>query len=253
MAGIKQQVASQFGQAADAYRTSAVHAAGVDLARMVELAALRGDELVLDAGCGAGHTALAFAAAARAVVAVDLSAEMLGVAAALAAERGLENVTFRQGDVEALPAADGELNVVVSRYSAHHWPHPAQALQEIRRVLKPGGRLILDDIVSWDDHTTDSYLQTVEVLRDPSHVRDHSVAQWRALFAQAGFAVESVEGFACYLEFASWVKRINTPAGHVAALRSLMGNAPEEVRQAMAITPAGDFTLQGAILVGRLQ
>lgn len=251
MAGIKQQVASQFGQAAEAYRTSVVHASGADLAKMVQLASIEGSEVVLDAGCGAGHTALAFAAVAREVVAVDLSAEMLGVASALAAERGLDNLTFRHGDVEALPAADSEFDLVVSRYSAHHWPHPQRALAEIRRVLKPGGRFILDDIVSWDDFTLDSYLQTIEVLRDPSHVRDHSVAQWTVMLEQAGFVVESTHPFDCHLEFAPWVKRINTPSENVAALRLLMGNAPVEVREAMVIEPSDDFTLQGTILVAQ--
>jgi ubiquinone/menaquinone biosynthesis C-methylase UbiE len=252
MAGIKQQVASQFGHAAEAYRTSSVHASGADLATMVQLAKVKGTEKVLDVGCGAGHTALAFAAVAREVVAVDLSAEMLGVAASLATDRGVENLTFRLGDAESLPAADGEFDLVVSRYSAHHWPHPQRALQEIRRVLKPGGRFILDDIVSWDDFTVDSYLQTIEVLRDPSHVRDHSLAQWIALFESVGFAVDATHAFDCPLEFVPWVNRINTPAVNVAALHSLMENAPAEVRQALSIDTKHDFALQGAIVVGSL-
>lgn len=253
MSGVKEQVAAQFGVAAEAYRTSSVHAAGADLARMVEIGALQGNETVLDAGCGAGHTALAFARVARSVVAVDLSAEMLGVAQSLAHERGLENVTFRHGDVEALPAVDGEFDVVVSRYSAHHWPHPQEALREIRRVLKPGGRFILSDIVSYEEFTADSYLQTIEVLRDPSHVRDHTARQWVAMMHEAGFDGEVAHEFDCWLDFAAWVKRINTPSLYVQALQSLMAGAPAEVKRALRIEAGGDFTLQGAIVVGVLR
>lgn len=249
MSGVKEQVASQFGQAAEAYKTSSVHARGADLARMVEIAAVQGNEKVADVGCGAGHTALAFAGVAAEVVAIDLSAEMLGAAASLAAERGLQNITFRLGDAEAIPAADGEFDLVVSRYSAHHWPQPQQALAEIRRILKPGGRFILDDIISWDEPTIDSYLQTIEVLRDPSHVRDHSAAQWIAMMEACGFKAEFAHQFDCWLEFDAWITRINTAPEYVTALRKLMAEAPIEVRDALQIEPSGNFTLQGGIIV----
>jgi len=143
METLKESVEQQFSRTADAYRTSSVHAGGADLEQMVALAALTGREAVLDAGCGAGHTAAALAPFARSVVAFDLSERMLAVTAQLAAARGLTNLTTRQGDVEALPFDDASFDLVVSRYSAHHWPHPQAALAEIRRVLKPGGHAIL--------------------------------------------------------------------------------------------------------------
>ena len=252
MSGIKQAVAQAFGAAAQAYRTSSVHASGADLARLVELARLEGSERVLDAGCGAGHTAVAFATHVRTVLAVDLSSEMLAVTASLAAERGIANLEVRRGDVEWLPAADGEFDLVVSRYSAHHWPHPEHALSEIARVLRPGGRFLLGDIVSWDDPTSDSYLQAIEVLRDPSHVRDHSAAQWLEMLAAAGFAAETAWRFPVPIEFTSWVERIRTPEAHLPALRSLLAAAPLEVRAALAVDEAQNFVIQGAIFVATL-
>ena len=91
---------------------------------MLALADLSGDERILDAGCGPGHTALTFAPHVAQVVGVDLSDQMLDQGRRLAAERGLTNVEFRTGDVEALPFDSGEFDVVVTRYSAHHWPAP---------------------------------------------------------------------------------------------------------------------------------
>ncbi|MCB0190164.1 MAG: methyltransferase domain-containing protein, partial [Caldilineaceae bacterium] len=98
----------------------------------------------------------AFARQTAHVVAVDFTENMLGQGRQLAAERAITNVDFRLGDVEQLPAGDGEFDLVVSRYSAHHWPHPQQALREFVRVLKPGGTLILNDIVSYDDLVCDT-------------------------------------------------------------------------------------------------
>ncbi len=247
MTTLKQAMTSQFGSAAEAYRTSSVHAGGEDLKRLVQAARLTGVERVLDAGCGAGHAAAAVAPHAREVLAVDLTAAMLEVTRGLAAERGLHNLTVRQGDVEALPVHDGEFDVVVSRYSAHHWPHPQRALSEIRRALTRGGRFVLADIVTWDDPTLDTWLQALELIRDPSHVRDHSIQQWLDLLNQAGFSAVVDFEFSVRLDFDAWVERIGTPAGQVQSLRVLMADAPAEVRSALRIEPEGHFTLRGAI------
>ncbi|MEZ4712298.1 MAG: class I SAM-dependent methyltransferase [Caldilineaceae bacterium] len=247
---IKSAVNQQFSQVAANYSTSAVHAAGADLQKMVELGRLTGAERVLDAGCGAGHTALAFAPFAKEVIAVDLSEAMLVQCRKLAAERGIANADFRVGDVEQLDFGDGEFDLVVSRYSAHHWPHPQVAIHEFARVLKPGGRLLLDDIVSYDSHICDSYLQGIEVLRDPSHVRDHTPEQWMAMFAAAGLQTDVPYAGGVWIDFASWVARMNTPPTAVAASRHLFGVAPDEVQQALQIAPNGDFTFRGAIMRG---
>jgi len=258
MSDLKSAVVEQFGPMAEAYRTSAVHASGADLQRLVELAAPQPHERALDAGCGAGHTAAALAPRVAQVTALDLSAAMLDAAHHLAAERGLANVTFRQGDVEQIPFADGSFDLAVSRYSAHHWPNPARALAELRRVLAPGGRFVLGDIVGFDAPLVDTHLQAIELLRDASHVRDQSVVQWVAMLEAAGFAVRHVEPFDCRLEFAPWVQRIATPPHKVAMLQLLFAEAPVEVREALRMEPPDPgsqptaFTLPGALLVAAL-
>lgn len=252
---IKSTVNQQFSQVAANYSTSAVHASGADLQKMVELGGLTGAERVLDAGCGAGHTALAFAPFAKEVIAVDLSEAMLEQCRKLAAERGITNAKFCVGDVEQLDFGDGEFDLVVSRYSAHHWPHPQTAVHEFARVLKPGGQLLLDDIVSYStgsysNYLCDSYLQSIEVLRDPSHVRDHTVAEWLDFFVAAGLQADVAYEGGVWIDFASWVERMATPPVAVAAIQHLFQVAPEEVRQALQVAPNGDFTFRGAIVRG---
>ena len=247
---IKTSVERQFSQTAANYRRSRVHAAGEDLARMVAAANLDGSERVLDAGCGAGHTALAVAPHVAQVTAFDLSEEMLAQVEMLAGQRGVANVVTRRGDVEALPFGDGEFDRVTSRYSAHHWPHPERALAEIRRVLKPGGRFLLSDIVSFDSYVCDTYLQAIELLRDPSHVRDHTVAQWVAMFEAAGLVADVVFEWRVPLDFDDWVARMMTPAENIAMLRKLLDEVPVEVQEALAIQPGHNFSLPGALLGG---
>lgn len=251
MQDVKASVQQQFGNVAVNYATSTVHASGEDLNRMVQIADLTGAEQVLDAGCGAGHTALAFAPHVAHVVAYDLTASMLEQVERLAAERYITNLSTRQGDVEVLPFDDASFDIVVSRYSAHHWPHPARALAEFKRVLKPNGQFILSDIVAAEDPTLDTFLQTVELLRDPSHVRDHSISQWTAMLHNAGFTTEVPFTWQLPLDFDSWVVRMATPAANVAILRTLFDGAPSEVREEMDVQPNYRFQIPGALFRGR--
>jgi ubiquinone/menaquinone biosynthesis C-methylase UbiE len=221
MMNVKESVQQQFGSVAAHYATSAVHAGGPDLQAMLDAVTLRGDERVLDVGSGTGHTALAFAPRVAAVIAVDLTAEMLEQGRRLAAERGIANVAFQRGDVEHLDHPAASFDLVTSRYSAHHYPHPAAAIHEIRRVLKADGVFLLVDVVAPDDATADTFLNAVELLRDRSHVRDHSAAQWGALLGASGCAPEVLETWPLRLEFDTWIARMHTPPAAAAQIKAL--------------------------------
>jgi ubiquinone/menaquinone biosynthesis C-methylase UbiE len=246
--GLKDSIQSQFNQAAANYSTSPIHAAGTDLTEMLKAAELNGQEQVLDAGSGTGHTALFFAPHVAQIIAFDLSEKMLGQGRKLAEDRGITNIEFRRGDVEHLPFADASFDLITTRLSAHHWPNLLTALREFRRVMRPNGRLLVSDIVSWDDYVLDTHLQTVELLRDPSHVRDHSLSQWLELLAQAGFESEVTYSWEVFIEYASWIKRINTPEQHAVMIRTLLAQAPSEVKSVLKVQPDSSFTIQGGLI-----
>jgi ubiquinone/menaquinone biosynthesis C-methylase UbiE len=249
---VKESVQKQFGPVAANYATSAVHAGGPDLAAMLAAVSLSGSEHVLDAGCGAGHTALAFAPAAAAVVGLDLTEAMLTQGRKLARTRGLANVTFQRGDVERLPFPDASFDLVTSRYSAHHYPHPLAALREFARVLKPAGTFLLVDVVSPEPPAQDTFLNAIELLRDPSHVRDHTVEQWLRMCQLAGLGAEQLGAWALRLEFESWVARMNTPFLAITQIRALIDGAPREVRAALAIEDSYSFSVPTALVRGRM-
>src|SRR5712692_6967052 len=182
VAGLARQ---QFGAVAAAYVTSSVHATGPDLEALVQAAAPTGAERVLDLGCGAGHTALALAPLVRSVTAVDVTPEMLDVASELAKARGAANVSFREADATALPFDTSSFDLVTSRYSAHHYSDPAAALAEVERVLGPAGRFLLVDTVAPEEPALDTFFNAVEILRDPSHVRNCRISEWERLFRAA--------------------------------------------------------------------
>jgi ubiquinone/menaquinone biosynthesis C-methylase UbiE len=240
-----------FGSAAERYAASSVHAGGPDLDAMLAAAELSGGEQILDLGCGTGHTALAFAARGAEVEALDLTAEMLAQGRRLARERGLSNVRFREGDAARLPFADGAFDVVTSRLSAHHYARPEAAIREAARVLRPGGRLLLVDSVAPEDPAQDTFLNAIELLRDPSHVRDHTVGQWSAMCEAAGLAPELLGTFRYRLAFEPWVERVATPAREVDELRSLLERAPDEVRAAFGVAADGSFDMPAALIRAR--
>ncbi len=242
-----------FGGAAAAYAVSAVHVGGPDLEAMLAAAELGGSERVLDVGCGPGHTALAFAARAAEVVALDLTDAMLEQGRRLAAARGLANVRFERGDAASLPFPAGAFDVVTSRLSAHHYADPAAVLHEVARVLAPGGRLLLVDCVAPEEPARDTFLNAFELLRDPSHVRDHRVSEWCALLRAARLSPELLGRWTLHQEFEPWVERVGTSPDAVAGLRALFDAAPDEVRGAFGIRGRGDyaFALEVALLRGR--
>ena len=231
-----QSVRDQFGAVAAAYAVSAVHANGPDLAALIEAAGFTGVEQVLDMGCGAGHTAIAAAGKAAHVTALDVTPEMLAVAAGLARQRGLANMSFQQGDVMALPFEAGSFDVVTSRLSAHHYADPARALGEALRVLRPGGRFLLVDTIAPEDATLDTFYNCFELLRDASHVRNWRPTEWLRMLRGAGFdGPEVLDRYVIRLEGANWVERMRTPPSKVAMLRELFRDATPAARAAFEI------------------
>jgi ubiquinone/menaquinone biosynthesis C-methylase UbiE len=224
---IKNLVQAQFGAVAERYVTSAIHAHGSDLARMIELAQPRGDQRLLDIATGGGHTALAFAPYVREVVATDLTPRMLEVAQAFIREQGAPNVTFQVADAEALPFPDADFEIVTTRIAPHHFPNPRQYVREVARVLKPGGQFMLDDNMAPDDAELDAFLNRFEQWRDPGHVRNNTIAEWSAWTQDAGLQIEHVEPLQIKrYEFAGWTEQMRMPAAEREALEAWLIAAP---------------------------
>lgn len=239
-------VVTQFGPRAAAYVASHVHAQGADLDQLEVILREQPAEAVLDLGCGGGHVSLRVAPFVQQVTAYDLAEPMLEAVAALAVDRGFTNLKTRQGAAESLPFADASFDLVVSRYSAHHWSDLNAALREARRVLSPGGRVIFMDVIAPETPLLDTWLQALELLRDPSHVRDYSASEWLSALAAAGFNPGPVSRRRLRLEFTSWIERMNTPRPHAEAIRSLEKMASADVKAHFEIEADGSFSIDTA-------
>ncbi len=132
--------------------------------------------------------------------------------------------------------------MVISRYSAHHWHDVGQALREVKRVLKPGGIFIMMDIMSPGHPLRDIWLQTIEALRDTSHVRNYSSGEWCSMINEAGLITDSLIADRLPLEFSSWVTRMRTPEALCTAIRLYQESASQEVKAYFELQDEGSFT-----------
>ncbi|SFK18410.1 class I SAM-dependent methyltransferase [Methylocapsa palsarum] len=243
--------AAHYSPLAENYVTSLDHSVGEDLDQIETILREGGAARVLDLGCGGGHVSYRAAAHAGEVVACDVTASMLEAVARTAAERGLANIHVQQAAAESLPFDDASFDFVLCRFTAHHWRDLEAGLREARRVLKDCGRAVFIDVVAPSERVLDTHLQAIELLRDFSHVRNYSVAEWVAALSRSGFAVDQISARKMRMTFPVWIARARTAPDIAAAIRSLQSAAPDFVRRYFAIAEEGDFDLDSATFLTR--
>jgi ubiquinone/menaquinone biosynthesis C-methylase UbiE len=261
----KSLVQQQFGAHAAAYATSAVHAKGASLARLIELVQPRAHWRALDIATGAGHTAAAFAPHVAQAIATDITQEMLGEARKLAAAKGLANMEAAPGDAEALPFPDASFELVTCRIAAHHFPEVPTFVSEVARVLKGGGTFALVDNIAPDAESTPGFssaelrdasltYNAFEKIRDPSHGRCLGLAEWSEVIADTGLDLVHKERLGKAMEFQPWAERMGTDPATVERLRSMLTDGAPAL-QAFLRPRLQDgklwFTLDEAIVIAR--
>ena len=234
------QAQEQFGRQARLYAESAAHRAGESLEVMTEYAALGRYDTVVDLGTGAGFTAFALAPYSKHVLATDIAPAMLAQAQGLAAERSLDNVDVMMAEAESLPFATDSVDAVSCRQAAHHFHDLPRAVEEIRRVLKPGAVLILSDTAAPEGDYEAVWVNDVELRRDATHQKDLKPSEWRSLLVGAGFDITHWSLAKIHLEFNNWVRRAATPQEEAKSLRRDFLSAPASVVAALGIQPDGE-------------
>jgi ubiquinone/menaquinone biosynthesis C-methylase UbiE len=179
-------IRDQFTRQATPFSTAAPIASEAALQLIIDAARPGPDDTLLDVACGGGIVVCAFAPYVRHATGIDMTTAMLERARALAAEKGLANVAWREGEVERLPYPDGAFTIVVTRFAMHHFLDPAAVFREMVRVCAPGGRVVVVDTHTSDDPAKAAAFNRLEILRDPSHARSLYLAELKGLFRTAG-------------------------------------------------------------------
>jgi ubiquinone/menaquinone biosynthesis C-methylase UbiE len=238
----KDKVREQFGRTAAGYVQSKGFAGGADLEEAVHLLKPTPEDSLLDVACGGGHTALFFAPLVRSVVASDLTMAMLKKAQEFISEEGrVDNVMFREADAEDLPFPAGSFTMLTCRIAPHHFPDVPRALREFHRVLRRGGRLVIIDTLLPDDPEIAEFYQTMEKMRDPTHVRAYRREEWTEMLQEADLILHETRVFPKTHDFHEWAKRAGLKRDGIQKLNRFLMEAPEKIHDFFQIeTFAGE-------------
>jgi SAM-dependent methyltransferase len=152
------------------------------------IASLKAGETVLDLGSGGGFDcflAVKEVGESGAVIGVDMTPEMVSKARANAEKAGYKNVEFRLGEIENLPVADGIIDVIISNCVINLSPDKSRVFQESYRVLKPGGRLAISDVVA--STQLPEHLQNDAALWTGCMSGASLIAEIESMLKEAGF------------------------------------------------------------------
>jgi SAM-dependent methyltransferase len=190
-----------WSERAELYRAATEHASGEDLELVVRWCGAGPGVTVLDVATGGGHTAHALRAAGCKVVTVDSAPGM-----------GPDVISC----AEELPFADGSFDAAVSRIAPHHFADVRAALAEMARVAPC---VVIEDTLYVGED-----VEEAERLRDPTHVRSYSEAEWRAHFEACGLDVEEVAFVDKRRAVGDWLARTGCADEEAERVRSLLGD-----------------------------
>ena len=192
----RELILDQFTRQATAFSTAPAITDEEALRLVVEAVRPAADDRLLDVACGPGLVVCAFAPYIRDATGIDVTPAMLDRARKLAADKDVTNVDWRRGDVSSLPYGDASFTIVTTRFSVHHFVHPAAVLREMVRVCAPGGRIVVVDDYASEDPGKAAAFNRLEKLRDPSHVRCLSLTELKSLFGAVGLPEPEVRFYA---------------------------------------------------------
>lgn len=163
------------------------------------------DASAVDLACGPGTFVRSMARHVARAAGVDITPAMLVRARKEATLAGFGNTSFFCADVEALPFADASWDISLCGYALHHLLRPARVVREMARVVRPGGRVAVVDMLLPEGATAETHDQ-IERVRDPSHSHTLTAGELRRLFREAGLREIAAELHQRHREFDDWMR-----------------------------------------------
>ncbi|WP_255437631.1 class I SAM-dependent methyltransferase [Thalassobacillus sp. CUG 92003] len=225
----KDLVRSTFSKNPDAYVTSETHANGIDLELITEWLDPSPEDIGLDIATGGGHVVKHLAPRIKTLFATDLTKQMLNNTAVHLND--LTNVYYVVADAEELPFLEGTFDIVTCRIAPHHFPNPETFIKEASRVLKTGGAFIMIDNVAPENPNGDTFMNTFEAKRDPSHVRALPINEWKQYVHASRLQLLKSNSRKKTLTFRDWVTRTLDDKNQLKEVENYMLGADPQLKQ----------------------
>lgn len=233
------RIRDQFGRQAEAYRQAQVTRDEKGHAALVALSGAGAGDRVLDVACGPGFLTMAFGARCREVVGLDATPEFVARASEEADERGLSHVSFVLGDADRLDFDSGSFDIVSCRAAFHHFPEPERVLREMARVARPGGRLLVADMLGSEDPARAAVHDEIERLCDPTHVRALPASAFAELFRRLDLTVVHEPRSRLDYELEEWLAHGGPDDAATVRIRQLLEESLERDRCGLEVRAEG--------------
>jgi SAM-dependent methyltransferase len=236
------RIRDEFAHQADSFARSPTMSLAETLDVMTQLVPADPEARWVEVACGPGLIARAMAPRVGSVVGLDLTPVMIDRARADADAAGVENVSFEVGDATALDLADDSFDGAITRFSLHHIPAPVRVLEEMRRVVKPGGWVVVADFVTDDDGEAAAWQEQIERLRDPSHWALLTPSRIAALADRAGLEPDIDRVIPFEIDYDEWLSRGSGGPANAELIERLIGEKPATA-ESFHVSGAGDGRL----------
>ena len=248
----KRQVQQNFGRQALAYNANCLLADEENLNTIIRMAGITGRERVLDLATGTGFLAAALSKAAKEVLATDITVEMLQQTR----PKTDSNTAFALADVEKLPFSDNSFDVVTCRVALHHFTKPETAILEMHRVCRTDGRVVIMDVISSEDGVKGAYHNTMERLRDSSHVKQYSRSELEGMMKASGLKIDEVNLWNYTWLMDEWLSIANPNSGASTEIRRMMIDSMDGDKSGLKVELEDDeiyFSYTTVIISARLE
>lgn len=233
----------EFTRQSDAFNVAPVMRSAETLQSLLDLLPATRDQNWLEVACGPGLISRGLAPRVGRVTGVDLAQAMLDVGEREARNAGLNNVTCTLGDATSLPFDGASFDGAVTRFSLHHIPVPGRCVEEMARVVRPGGWVAIGDHVGSDQQDAAAWHQEIERLRDPSHWACLTPTRLRSLGERAGLRLQTERLIPFTMAFEEWLTRGTGGPGARGLIGRLLTDRPEG-SDSFYVTYDGGTTLQ---------